>query len=330
MKKLITSLTLLLVCLIAFAQEKTEFTLILKDGNVVTGTTKVSSLILLTDYGKLTIPIKNVTTIELGLHPDNSKKKDIVSLAKQLLNSNEELRSKAYSSLIALGANSVPVLEDVIVEGTYEPSTFSDYTLSGALNELRAIHNINANYKTKDIVFVDYEFNMGGKYEFKNVELKTEYGTLNIPREKIEKIDVMYYDASSTDGMKAFKLFATTHISSNKSGGWLKTGIMVKNGQNIKITANGEVTLASLSNNSYKPDGSSKGSTATDYNKPVNTTNLSYGNVVFKIGENGTQTKAGASYSGRATATGMLYISIYETVYNASNTGFYITKVKIN
>ena len=321
---------LVLVGTTIFAQEKTEFTLTLKDGNIVTGTTKVSSILLVTDYGKLTIPIQNVSSIALGLHPDDSQKDEVVQLAKQLLNTNEELRSKAYSSLISFKANVIPVLENIIIEGTYEPSSFSDYTLSGALNELKAVHNIGANYQTKDVVFIDYEYNMGGKYEFKDVALKTEYGTLTIPRNKIDKIDVMYYDASNADGMKAFKLLAATHISSNKNGGWLKTGIMVKHGQNIKITASGEVVLASLSNNSYQPNGASKSSSSIDYNAPINTTNLSYGNVVFKIGENGAQSKAGASYVGRANATGMLYISIYESVYNASNSGFYITKVKVD
>lgn len=317
------------VFVLALYSQKTEFTLTLKDGNVVTGEAKVSSLLLTTDFGKLTIPIKNVTSIELGLHRDDSKKFEVINLAKQLLNSSEEMRSKAYSSLVALNPSSIPVLEDIIYEGTYEPSSFNDYTLSSALNELKVMHNVSSHYKTKDVAFIDYEYNMGGKYEFNEIELKTEYGTLKIPREKIEKIDVMYFDANS-DGMKSFKLFAATHISSNQNGGWLKTGVMVKNGQNIKITANGEVTLASLSNNTYKPDGASKSISATDFNAPINSSNLSYGNVVFKIGDNGVQTKAGANYTGRANATGMLYISIYETVYNASNSGFYIAKIKVD
>ena len=38
---------------------------------------------------------------------------------------------------------------------------------------------------------------MGGKYDFSTVSLKTEYGDLTIPREKIEKIDILYIDASA-------------------------------------------------------------------------------------------------------------------------------------
>ncbi len=312
-----------------FAQSKTEFTLTLKDGNVVTGTAKVSNLVLSTDYGKLDVPIKNVTSIELGVKPDVSQKENITNLAKQLLNSNEEMRSKAYTSLTSLSSGAVPVLEDLIYSGTSESSNFTDYTLTNALSELKAVHGISANYKTKDVVVIDYEYNMGGTYEFSSIELKTAYGTLTVPRDKIQKIDVMYFDQTSADS-KSFKLMAATHISSNANGGWFKTGIMVKPGQTLIISATGEVTLASLSGNKYKPDGSTKNANAEDFVDSYGASNYpSYGNVVFKIGEAGVATKAGANYNSKVTQSGMLYLSIHETVYNATNTGFYSVNVTI-
>ncbi|MCW9041446.1 MAG: hypothetical protein OQJ69_02410 [Flavobacteriales bacterium] len=310
-----------------FAQSKTEFTLTLKDGNIVTGTTKTSNVVLVTDYGKLDIPIKNVSSITLGIHPDNSLKNTIVNLAKQLQNTVEEERKKAYDQLVNLKVGAIPVIEEVIYSETEETPVHYDYSLSTALSELKAIHNVGNTYSTKDVVTIDYEYNMGGKYDFNNISLKTEYGDLTIPREKIDKIDILYMDASADS--KTYKLMASTHISSNQNGGWLKTGIVVKPGQNISITASGEVVLASLSNNAYKPDGSVKNSGSDSYGNSSNSTSPAYGNVVFKIGDTGTVTKAGVKYNGKATATGMLYISIYETVYNASNTGFYVTNVAV-
>lgn len=312
-----------------FAQSKTEFTLTLKDGNIVTGTTKVNNVVLSTAYGKLDVPIKNVTSIELGVKPDVSQKDNITNLAKQLLNSNEEMRSKAYSSLVALSMGSIPVLEEIIFYGTYEPSNFTDFTLSNALNELKATHGVGNNYKTKDVVMIDYEYNMGGVYEFSSIELKTEYGTLTIPREKIQKIDVIYFDDNS-NASKSYKLMASTHISSNTNGGWLKTGVMVKPGQTIVISATGEITLASLSGNKYKPDGSTKNVMSLEYVESYDkSTYPAYGNVVFKIGETGVATKAGANYNGKATQSGILYLSIHESVYNVSNTGFYTVNASV-
>lgn len=135
-------------------------------------------------------------------------------------------------------------------------------------------------------------------------------------------------------GETAYTLQAAKHISGNLNGGWLRTGIMVKTGQKLNITANGEVTLASLSNSKYKPNGSVKNaSTETGYEDEYydegNSTYPTYGNVVYKIGENGTVMKAGAKFSGNVTGSGMLYLAIYETVHNANNKGSYIVKVNL-
>ena len=58
------------------------------------------------------------------------------------------------------------------------------------------------------------------------------------------------------------------------------------------------------------------------------TTYPSYGNVVYHIGDNSAEAlKAGAKFTGTAKTSGMLYISIYETVYNAANTGSYTVRI---
>ena len=330
MKK-IAFLALVVICSnLCLAQNKTEFTLTLKDGNVVTGGAKINNIVLSTDYGKLEIPIKNVTSIELGIHADNSQKSKLENLAKQLANSNEEMRSNAYKEIISMPVTVIPVLEDISYSANYIPGDFNDYSLNNAIAELKATHNVPNDYKTKDIVSIDYEYSMGGVFNFKSIELKTEYGTLTIPRNKIEKIDVMFYDASEGAGMKTFKLFANKHITGNKDGGWLKTGIMVKTGQTIDVLSSGEITLASLSGSAYKPDGSHKNSSSNDFVASSSTSTYPvYGNTVFKIGDSGTSVKAGDKYKGKASNTGMLYLSIYETVYNASNTGFYVVKLKV-
>lgn len=110
---------------------------------------------------------------------------------------------------------------------------------------------------------------------------------------------------------------------------------MLKQGQKFSITASGEVTFASLSGSKYKPDGSIAGTTTApiaDYEGDYGSgsTYPAYGNVVYKIGETSTQVlKAGAKFNGVAATSGMLYISIYETVYNASNTGSYTVKISL-
>jgi hypothetical protein len=178
---------------------------------------------------------------------------------------------------------------------------------------------------------------MGGTYDFVKMDVKTEYGNLFIPKEKIKTMDISYSEPSTGNEM-ALKLQANKNISGNQNGGWVKTGITLKQGQKFTIMANGEVTLASLSNQKYKPDGSYTATNGTNYPAAATTDDYStgsptypvYGNVVYKIGETTYDVlRAGAKFNGTAKTSGMLLIAIYETVYSAANTGSYTVKISL-
>jgi hypothetical protein len=334
MKKVFLLLVAVVYAVSVYAQnskEKIEFKLTMRDGNIMSGVSGITSVSLVTDYGKLEIPVKNVTSIEFGIAPDAANKSKIENLLKQLSNSAEDQRKAAYDELEKLDIRAIPVISDFMLSGDYTPSDNTDYTPEILLSEMKAKYNVEEDYSDKDVVTIDYDYKMGGSYALKSINLKTEFGTLDIPKERIKNVEVTYENMD--ESLKAFKLMASKHISSNQNGGWLNTGISVKSGQKLTITATGEVSLASLSGNKYHPDGSTGTTPATNYEDDYSTTTStypSYGNVVYKIGENGTMMKAGANFNGTVKQSGVVYISIYETVYNASNTGFYTVKVKGN
>lgn len=334
MKYIFLPFIFLAITLASIAQADVEIKLTLRDGNVVSGTSKITNISLVTDYGKLEIPVKNVSSLDLGIKEDKIISDKVISLAKQLSNSNEQMRKNAYDELVKMDIRAIVSISEFIYSAKYEPSTFTDYTAESALSELQSKYNVTDALSSKDVVAIDYEYSIGGTYDFQKIDLKTEYGTLSIPKEKIKHIDVMY-SGGAESGEMIFKLLGTKHISSNTAGGWLKTGIMVKPGQKLSITANGEITFASLSGSKYKPDGSIAGSALPavtdgyegDYNAGSYPT---YGNVVYKIGEASTQIiKAGGKYNGTAQSSGMLYLSVYETVYNAANSGSYTVKISL-
>jgi len=332
MKKALAFFCTLLISFFTYSQD-VELKLTLRDGNIMSGTSKISSVSLVTDYGKLEVPIKNVTSLDLGITTDKVTSDKVMNLIKQLSNSSEQMRKNAYDELVKMDVKAIPAISDFIYDSKYEPSTFNDYTVDVALSELQAKYNVTDGFSSKDIVAIDYEYSMGGKYDFAKIDLKTEYGILSIPKEKIKHIDVLY-TGDSGNGEMTFKLLATKHISSNTNGGWLKTGIMLKTGQKLSINATGEVTFASLSGSKYKPDGTVVGAASSEssYEGEYGTSSSypAYGNVVYKIGESSTQVlKAGAKFNGNVATSGMLYISIYETVYNAANTGSYTVKISL-
>ncbi len=337
MKKLLTFALLAFVCLSlqTYAQKvQTDYRLTLRDGNIITGTSQIDNINLQTQWGKLDIPLKDINELILGVSPETSSKDKIKALVIDLNNATLDIRKKAYESLISMNIGCIPVLDEYINSPEFSASLNDDYNAPMALSELKSSYNYTDDTETEDIIVTGNGYRIGGTLNLKNISLKTAYGNLEIPRAKIKSVEIFY---NSNDGSEStYILNANKHISGNTNGGYLKTGIFVKSGQRITITASGEVILASLSGYKYKPGGqSSAGGVSNDYGDEdysgtSTSTYPTYGNLVFKIGENGTMTKAGAMYKGTANATGYIYLSIYETVYNAANTGSYTVKIKAN
>lgn len=337
MKSFIFSISILLSGLL-FSQKPVDVKLNLRDGSSISGSTVMSDVNLKTKYGQLVIPIKNISSLEVGLGDDKATA-DKANVYLKVLNSNstEELKKAAYSDLVKLGIKAIPAIiafqEDS--KNMTEEAMVSDYSIDQALSELKNTYHVSDATRMEDVVFIEDDLKMSGSYDFVKLDVKTEYGNLSIPKEKIKSIEVLY--SMQAEGNEiVLKLMASKHISGNQNGGWLKTGITLKAGQKFTITASGEVTLASLSNQKYKPDGSYVAANGTSYPSTVSddygtgSTYPTYGNVVYKIGETSYDAlRVGAKFSGSAKTSGMLLISIYETVYNASNTGSYTVKISL-
>ena len=58
--------------LLAGAQKNVEVKLSLLDGNVITGTSTMNDIELITAYGKLIIPVANVSTVKVGIGKDKT------------------------------------------------------------------------------------------------------------------------------------------------------------------------------------------------------------------------------------------------------------------
>lgn len=328
MKTILVFFTIILISANLFAQinkNDVQAKITLRDGSIYNGSINIKNVDLQTDYGKLVIPIKNVSSISVGLTPDRTNKTKLENLAAQLSNETEETRKIAYEELLKIKAAEIYILTDYLYSDKYTPPTDNSYSLEQLVSELNSLLNLNDNVGEKDIISIDGEYTMGGIFTFPSADIKTEFGALTIPKEKMSKIEITYVPSTGGELSKIVNLPASKYISGNPNGGWYRTGINVKKGQRITITATGEVTLASLSNAKYTPNGA-----AGSIESSVSSTYPTYGQLVYKVGEIGTATTAGAKFNGTMNESGMLYISIYETVYNAANTGSYNVNIKAN
>ncbi len=330
MKSKIQFIVMLFLFQIVWAQKPVEVEVTTRDGKIYNGSSTLSDINITTEFGKLAIPVKNITRIDLGISSDKSTNEKVANLIKQMSGTEEAVRKGAYEELIKIGIKAIPAINAFFEDPKNEFEGSTSYSPNDALEELKSSFNVT-DVSDKDVFTVSSDFIVTGNYDFNKIEIKTEFGNLSIPREKISSISVTWMgDAMS--GESTFKLNATKHISSNTDGGWLKTGIMIKKGQKVSVFANGEVTLASLSNQKYHPDGSYINTNGEKLNgkeeyDEYTSSSPSYGTLVYKIGDKGKLTAIGAKGNINAKESGQLYFSIYETVYNKENSGSYSIKI---
>lgn len=303
--------------------------IVMRNENIMTGTTHMKALDFETPYGNLNIPVMDISMIELGIIADRSQEKNIDNLINLLAETSGNECKNIYYKLISLNESAIPLIQEYINSNLYKPSSDNDFNAENALAELKGKFHVKDDYLDKDVISLHGDYKIPGEYKFESVFLKTEFGDLNIPKNKISSVEMLH--PTTAGNVKSFKLNANLHISGNANGGWLKTGINLKAGQKFSVHTSGEVVLASLSNQKHKADGSylpTGGSWTMGNDNDPNAYPI-YGNVVYKIGENGPVMKAGTKYSGTAATNGMLYLSIYETVFNAGNTGSYNVNVSL-
>ncbi len=325
MKKL-TSLMLVAFALMlqmSFATQ-VQLTVRLKNGDVVTGKSNLPKITVVTPYGSLSIPIEKVNTLKFGVPSDPTKTPAVLTDLKKLQTATPAESKVVYERLLGYGT---PILAAVVAftqDANYKVSDNEEYTIEQLLEALYAKAGVTSADNVNDAVTYDGLNYVEGAIAFTDINVQSEYGNLLFRRDKIESMDVSVIEevTAGTDG--SFKLKANYHISGNDSKGWVNTGVKVKPGDKFTITASGKIILKSLSGGAYNPDGYVSGTKDAAYTDDMSP---KYGAVVYRIGEWGSVLQAGTKFVGEATEEGMIYISIYETVFDKTNSGTYSVKV---
>jgi hypothetical protein len=303
--------------------ERPVFTLKLRNGDVISGIADVSSIAFKTSYGDLAFPIKDVAGITLGINTFGVDKTQVMDYLNTIQNGALSDASVAFDKLIKMEIGAIPYIKEYMESPAYKKKEGSDISVELAYDVMLSRHNLTKAFHTKDLLQTNGATSIEGSYEFESLALETDYGRISVNRSKIASVSVIFKEVDNANTGN-FKLFANQNIAGNTNGGWANTGILVRKDEVIKIIASGQVNIASLSNNTYTPDGGVNGTPGPKSGEP------SYGCLVFKIGETGPMMKAGDNYLGKSGATGIIYISIFESVYNAANTGTYSVKVSVN
>jgi len=324
MKRLLCFMVLFSNAIVYGQSEEIQLSIHLKNDDVLTGTSELRTLVYKTDFGTLTFPIDEINSIEIGLKDSRFDKGNLLTLLGKIENGLANEKEKAFDEIVKMDEGAIPFIKAYLGSSSSAavPSTI-DISVQTLYEVMLAKYKVSRNYSLNDILTYKDEFRIEGNYEFASLLLDTDYGRIKIERNDIARIDVKIVSQGISNN-NTFKLFANQNISGNKEEGWLNTGILVKKGDKLTMNAKGQVILASLSGNTYTPDGGVNGTLGAESNKP------SYGQVVYKISQGGMENKAGDNLNAYAAQTGILFIAIYESVYNSANAGYYTVKVKVN
>lgn len=323
LRLLILFISILLTFNLSAQVENVVFTLNLKNGDKITGNIDVSEILLETDYGKLSFPIADINTINLGLINSSFDKAKLLDLLDIIDSSNKSntVKERAFDEIIKMNEGAIPFIKSYLQNS--KEFNNSDLSVTTLYEVMLSKYNVTKNYSIYDEIKFNEKNSIDGNYSFKNIILETQYGRIKIERKLIKSIDIKTISNDGFSKDNVFKIFSNKYVSGNQEKGWLNTGILVKKGNKIIITADGTIRLASLSGNTYTPDGGVNG-TPGPLDKKIN-----YGQLLFKVGQNGKVQKAGDNIKIEASKTGILYLSIFETVFNVANTGYYTAKVLV-
>lgn len=323
MQRLFALFILIIITTITYSQiENIVFTLHLKNGDKITGTTDITEIPLKTSYGNLKFPVGDINSINIGLQDSNFDKARLLDLLDKLDFGNSKEKDRAFDEILKMNEGSIPFIKSYL-QNSKQTSSNNDISVEVLYEVMLAKFNVSRNYSLYDEIVFNGKNSVEGTYDFTDLMLETDYGRMRIARKSIESIDIKILAEEGFTKDNIFKVFANQFVSGNKDNGWLNTGILVKKGEQIKISADGTVSLASLSGNTYSPDGGINGAPGPSDNK------INYGQLLFKISQNGDPLKAGENISYTADKTGIIFLSVYETVYNTANTGYYNAKVSV-
>lgn len=269
----------------------------LVDGSTLKGTFESQNITLISKFGNLTIPFRDISKIEFGVHYLPNMEESINKAYSNLNNQNFKTREIATRDLIKFGRWSYPKIA--------KSSNFDDLELEKRVLKIKEELNnlLPAKHRiiNEDKVYIGDSIILGNIKE-ESITIKTEYlGELKINLAYIENFN-------NTKLSKILKIDAD-------GDSWLDTGILVEPGNFLRLKAKGTVDLWSATPGQFvcgplgKQDTAGKGGT------------YKAGALVAKI--NNTEYLIGEESEIRTNEFGVLCLKIINSPWNNKSVGFY-------
>jgi hypothetical protein len=299
----------------------TNFELHMTDGTVMRVALLDKSMAVVTKYGRLVVPASDIRRLEFGFRYPIGVAEKIDQAIVELGSPDFKTREEAEKNLTKIGLHSIPALRRAVRSDNPEVVHRSEAALKLLESKLE-----EGKPELNDFDLVETtEFTVKGRIEVSSMSVRTKYfgdTTVNFT-------DIRSFHAIGTSSHVELSLDAAKYGKMSQSD-WLETSINVSSGQSLEVSASGQVDQWPQAPGQYMvgPEGlANNGNRLVALGGMGGSSGLP-GQVIGRIGATGTSFPIGASYKGKVTETGKLYLRIGASPWNCPSTGSY--KVIVN
>lgn len=265
----------------------------LSDGSRVHMLILQGSLEIETKYGRLVTPTTDLRRLEFGIRTPTEVTKKIEEAIKRLGNDSYQEREKAVKELAALGAPAYVPLYQAAKNKDAEVARRANQ----ALEEIRKKVPESKLRVREDDLIQTAEFTIIGKILNPTIKAKSGiFGETQLNIADLRGIRWMGQQAEVELTIDAAK-YAVNATQ------WMETGIELGEGDELVITASGQVDLLVNGQNVTGPAGNAQWGQAPGTSHPP-------GALLAKVGQGGQTFLIGESYKGAAKGEGKLFLQI--------------------
>lgn len=287
-----------------------------------------TSVTVVTKYGKLVVPSADVRKIEPGFRYAAGVEERVNRAIEDLGAPEFKVREEAEGVLVSLGLSAVPGVRRATKSTDPEVASRAATVMKTLRKKVP-----EDKFEVPDYDVVETaEFTFRGRIEASQVRVRTKhFGDAAVPL-----ADIRSFASAAKGGASEFAVDAAQFAKTN-NGVWMETKVEVGDGQQLTITATGQIDQWPQQPGQYLciPSGQMtvNGMVQPNRGNPFGPGGMqmvgSPGQLVGRIGPNGATFVIGAGYKGPASGSGKLYVRIGGSPWGVDSSGAYSVKVTI-
>jgi hypothetical protein len=286
------------------------------NGSIVVMTLLQETIEVQTEYGRLTVPHRDVRQIEFGVRTSEEERQKIDDALRRLANTSFKEREAAVQDLVRLGLQAYPRLR-----ATKSDDPEVAQRVQAAAEQIREKVNSRLLRRTDDDIVRTAKFTIVGRVMTAVIKARAEeFGDLDLRPARLLSVRRL-----AGDDKKEVAVDAATYGGQGDVK-WFDTGVRVETDMGLKVTAAGQVDLWPQQPGQYMagPDGQKNGVVfgPGQFARQAGT-GTTGGELLGRIGETGTPFVVGSRYTRTQREGGKLYLRMVPSPWGNPSTGEY-------